>query len=362
VGTYVRGLVGALLDARGGDDFVLFHREGALLPGEWRLPREGASPAALTRPRRGVTLWDQFAWPRTIARHDVAVFHSPFWTLPIAAASACALVQTLHDLTPVKLAHSVSLRNEMIFRANFACARFARRVIVPSRSTLADAVSLGGIRLERIRAIPEGIDLPPALLAAADQALPALRLRLKLGGRYLLHTGGQDPVKNLEAAQAAAAALVRRGLDLLLVVTGEVGRSGEEMRRRAAAMGIGDRLVMTGYLERLDLVALYRGASALLYPSINEGFGLPLLEAMACGTPVVAARAGALPEVGGGACLYAEPGDVEALASAAGSILADEELARRLSGEGRARAASFTWAEAARRTLEVYHEAAGSRP
>ena len=358
VGSYLRGLVGALLEEPREEELILYHQEGTDLPEEWRLPRPGAKPVALTRPRRGVTLWDQIAWPPLLSRARVDVFHSAFWTLPVLAASRRALVQTIHDLTPVKIRGSVSFKNEVIFRANFACARLARRVIVPSRATMADAVALAGIASERIRVVPEGVEIAADLVAGAEKELPALRRRLSLAGRYVLHSGGQDPVKNLEAAIEAVARVVERGLDLRLVVTGETGGATSRARAAARRFGVADRTIYSGFVDRLQLLALYRGAAALLYPSRNEGFGLPLLEAMACGTPVVAARAGALPEVGGGACLYAEPQDVGGFASAVASILEDDALARRLSEAGRARAARFTWAEAARRTLAVYREAA----
>ncbi len=338
---------------------MLFHQEGSPLPEEWRLPRRGVTPVALTRPRRAVTLWDQVAWPATLARARVDVFHSAFWTLPVLAASRWALVQTIHDLTPVKLRGSVSLKNEMIFRANFACARLARRVIVPSRATMGDAVALAGIPSGRIRVVPEGVDVSAGFLAEAEKELPSVRRRLDLGGRYVLHSGGQDPVKNLGVAVEAVARLAERGFDLRLVVTGEEGAATPRARAAARACGIGERMIFSGFVDRLRLTSLYRGAAALLYPSRNEGFGLPVLEAMACGTPVVAARAGALPEVGGDACLYAAPDDVEGFAAALLAILEDDALARRLSESGRARAARFTWGEAARRTLAVYREAAG---
>jgi len=358
VGTYVRELVGALFEEAREDEIVLFHADAGSLPAEWSLPRPGVAPVLLGRPRRAATVWDQIAWPGTLARRRIDVFHSPFWTLPLLSTQRCALVQTIHDLTPIKYSGSVSMKDEMIFRANFACARRARRVIVPSRSTLADAVSLARIASERIRVVPEGVALPPDLLARAEAALPALRDRLALKGRYLLHTGGQDRIKNLAVAVRAVAILARGGHDVRIAVTGEKGAEAGAIRREAAAAGAGERLVLTGYVDRVDLIALYRGAAALVYPSRNEGFGLPLLEAMACGTPVVAARAGALPEVGGGSCLYADPDDAEAFAGAAAAILADDALARRLSEEGRVRARGFTWKEAARRTLAIYREAA----
>jgi len=360
VGSYLCGLVEGLIAEAGSDELVLFHQEGAPPPPGLAAARAGITAVALTRPTRGTTLWDQVAWPVTLARHRIDVFHSPFWTLPVAAASRVALVQTIHDLTPIKLRGSVSLKNEMIFRTNFACARLARRVIVPSRATMADAVALAGISSEKIAVIPEGVDIPPDLIARAEGSLPSLRSRLGLTGRYVIHTGGQDKVKNLGAAVRAAGLLVRDGADLRLVVTGDRGAASAEIARAAEETGLGDRLVLSGFLEREDLIALYRGAAALLYPSRNEGFGLPVLEAMACGTPVVAARAGSLPEVGGGACLYVDPEDPERLAAAVASVLNDDALARRLSEAGRARAAEFDWREAARRTLEVYRDAAAA--
>lgn len=354
VGTYLRGLLGGLLEERKDEELVLFRWRGQAQD-SLGSSRPGVSAIAIGGPRRAATLVDQIRWPAALWRRGVDVFHSPFWTLPVL--SGRALVQTVHDLTPVKIPGSVSRKNGLLFRVNFACARRARRVIVPSRATLRDAVDLAGLDEKRIRVVAEGCDVTPALFAAAVEAQPAARRRFGLEGPYLIHSGGQDPVKNLGTAVAAAALVVRRGLDLKLVVTGAPQSEGEPWREAARA-GLGDRLVLTGAIERGDLLALYTGAAALVYPSLNEGFGLPILEAMACGAPVVAARAGALPEVGGDACLYADPHDAPALAAAVESIARDPATARRLSEAGRARAAGFTWRRAARETLAVYHEAA----
>jgi glycosyltransferase involved in cell wall biosynthesis len=358
VGTYLDGLVSALIREDRREEIVLFHSDGAPPDSRMGLPAPGVHTAALTRPKRATTLWDQIAWPPTLSRWKVDVFHSPFWTVPVLVASRHALVQTIHDLSPLKIRGSVSLKNRMIFRANFACARLARRIIVPSRATAEDAVALAGIAAERIRPVPEGVSLGEDLLRLAQEVLPSLRGRLGIPGRYLLHTGGHDPVKDLGTAIRATARLAAEGHDLKLVVTGEAGPSTGSLRRMAASAGLGDRLVLPGFLARSDLVALYRGAAALIYPSLNEGFGLPVVEAMACGTPVVAARAGALPEVGGDACRYGEPGDAASFAATVAEILTDDALARRLSEAGRVRAARFTWQAAARGTLQVYREAA----
>lgn len=359
MGTYLRGLVPALLRERGAqEEFVLFHHAGDD-PG---LPEasgsEGVQVVPLTRPRRAATLWDQVAWPGTLARGRVDVFHSPFWILPVLAGRDVALVQTVHDLTPLIIPGSVSVKNRLLFRVNFACARRASRIIVPSAATAGDVEARLRIPGARIRIVPEAAVVPPGLVDRAGDRLPALRAKLGLPGRYLLHTGGHDPVKDLATAVETAARLVAAGHDLHLVVTGEAGDATAGILDRAARAGLGGRMVLAGFLAREDLVALYTGAAALVYPSLNEGFGLPLLEAMACGTPAVAARAGALPEVGGDACLLAPPGDPDAFASALDGILRDDALARRLSDAGRRRAALFTWRDAARRTLDVYREAA----
>ena len=359
VGTWLRGLVEALLAARDpGEELVLFHSAGAGdgLPAVW-LRDPGVEAIALAWPRRAATFWDQLLWPAAMARARLDVFHASFWTLPVtAAALRWPIVQTLQDLTPIKVQGSVTRRQEMVFRINFACARFARLVLVPSQATFDDAVALAGLDATRLRLVPHASEPAPALLAQAAERVAPLRSRLGLDGPYLVHTGGVDRVKNLETAISALALL---GPGVRLAVSGDPGVLAAALRERAAAAGIASRLVFTGFLDEPDLFALYTGARALLYPSRNEGFGLPVLEAMACGTPVIAARAGSLPEVGGDACLYVDAEDARGLAAAAASLLDDEGVRARLSARGRERAAHFTWREAARLTLAAYHEAAG---
>ena len=357
VGSYIRGLICGLAHAlRGGQDEVLLfrHRWAGKDPG---LP--GAFTAvSLTRPRRAITLWDQIAWPPLLARRRVGVFHSPFYAVPRFRPAACRVVQTIHDLTPLKLPGTVSKRNARLFAANFNLARGADRIIVPSKATKADVVALLKIPEDRIAVVPQGCDITPVDLTRADEEVGRVMEGLRLKERYLLHTGGHDVVKNLPRLLDAFASLVGQGRDLSLVIAGEHGPDTSAVIGRAAMLGLLERVSLPGYVSRQDLVALYRGAAALVYPSYTEGFGLPVLEAMACGTPVVAARAGALPEVGGDACLYADPADAGSIAAAVVRILDEPETAAALSRGGRARAARFTWSETARKTLAVYREAA----
>lgn len=357
VGAYVRGLLAGLdaLPDRDGAEILLFGNglePDAAIPASMRRVR-------LLRPRRGITLWDQAAWFPVMALRRLSVLHSPFYAVPWLRPRGCRVVQTVHDLTPLAIAGSVSPRNEKIFRANFRLTRTADKVIVPSQATSRDVTGMLGIRAENIVVIYEACDIAPADIARADQALDAVKARLGLSGRrYLLHTGGHDRVKNLAKLLEAFASLARTQPDLDLVITGEHSVETGRLIRGAAAIGLLPRVRLPGWVPREDLIALYRGAAVLVYPSLAEGFGIPLMEAMACGTPAVAAAVGALPEVAGDACVLVAPGDAPAIAGAILSILSDPALAERLSRLGKERAAQFTWRETARRTLEVYREVA----
>ena len=268
------------------------------------------------------------------------------------------MVQTVHDLTPLRLPGSVTRHNARIFRFNFRLARGADRLIVPSESTRRDVVSLLSVPAERVVVIPQAADITESDMAAADAVLPEVLFRLGLKERYLLHTGGHDIVKNLPGLLEAFAALTRQGRRIELVIAGEHGPSTASIIGRAAMLGLLERVRFPGFLPRRDLIALYRGAAAVVYPSWTEGFGLPVVEAMACGAPVVTSRAGSLPEVGGDACLYADPADAAAIAAEVGHLLDDAALAADLSRRGRERAQQFSWHETARRTLELYREIA----
>jgi glycosyltransferase involved in cell wall biosynthesis len=166
----------------------------------------------------------------------------------------------------------------------------------------------------------------------------------------VLFVGGIQPRKDPLAAIEALALLDG---DLGLVVVGAEKRGGEEVRRTIRRLGLEQRVDFAGHVEHEELAALYRGAACLVFPSRYEGFGLPVLEAMASATPVVAAAAGAVPEVAGDAAILVEPGDPEAIADGVRRALADREL---LVAAGLQRASLFSWAETARRTLAVYRE------
>ncbi len=357
VGTYIRGLLSGWPE--GDDGMALYLFEAG--PANGGLPEapQGAVRVRLRRPRRGITLWDQAAWFPVMLRRRLAVFHSPFYAVPRLRPRGCAVVQTVHDLTPIRFPGAVSPRNERIFRANFRLARTADRIIVPSCATRDDVVERLGIPATRCVVIPEACDITAEEVARAADRIATVCARIGIErGRYLLHTGGHDRVKNLGRLLQAFAVCARDAPDLRLVLSGDHGRETASIMNLAARLGVMPRVRLPGWVPREDLIALYRGAAVVVYPSLSEGFGLPVLEAMTCGAPVVASHAGALPEVAGDACLLVDPERADAIADAARRCLEDADLAARLSEAGRRRAAGFSWKEAARRTVEVYREVA----
>jgi len=241
----------------------------------------------------------------------------------------CPTVLTLHDLSFERGWKAMPLKDTIVFRARVRrSARTTQRVIAVSERTKHDAVELYGLSPERVVVIPHGVD--PAFSPGGD------------GGSYLLFVGAvqarKDPLAAAEAAQEVGLPLVVVGPEREPALARELERRGADLR---------------GYVEKTELARLYRGAACLVQPSRFEGFGLPVLEAMACGTPVVANPDPAMREVAGDAAVYAEPGG---LAEAIRRVLADRD---RLVAAGLERASLFSWDETARRTLAVYREALG---
>jgi glycosyltransferase involved in cell wall biosynthesis len=230
-------------------------------------------------------------------------------------------------------------------------------LIANSEHARRDAVEILGIPADRIRVIYPGI-AESFFQTTADQAAAA-REKYGLRAPYLLFVGCIEPRKNVPNMIRAYRKLpdgIRR--DSELVIAGPFGWASDEVREMLGSSGPNVRYL--GYVPEADLPGLTRAAAALVYPSYYEGFGLPAAQAMACGTPVIASNTSCLPEVIGEAGLLVDPDSVEELGAAMERILADSELARKLADLGRARAAAFHWADHAARSLDFFHEVAGT--
>ena len=267
-------------------------------------------------------------------------------------------VVTLHDL--------FSLRSEAYsddaFRAKKAdryadVAARAARVCCPSESTARDATALLGVPPERIVVTPLGVDPWFSPRAETDRA-PVLA-RLGVRPPYVLFVGLAQPRKNLETIATTFGRLAARLADLSLVIAGADGYPEGRLDALLKETGAVERVRRTGYVSEAELPALYSGAALLLFPSRDEGFGLPVLEAMACGCPVVASDRGALPEVVGDGGLCFPPDALDAIEEAAARLLEDPNAREDQVARGRLRAAQFSWARTARATLQAYRAAMG---
>jgi glycosyltransferase involved in cell wall biosynthesis len=351
---YARRLVGALAAARPDVAYtVLCAREAAdslateAWPGNVRL-LPLAVPAA-SKPLRAAA--ELALLPGVAARHRFDVLHSLGTTAP--PVTGCARVVTVHDLIyehfPATFPTAARLGLRVLVPLG---ARRAHVVLADSAATKRDVIAHLGVDAARV----EVAYLGPGMAVAPDPTpAPALRERLGLGADpVVLCVSAALVHKNLERLIDAVAALPGTPR---LVLVGHAGREADALRARAAERGLGARVHMTGWIEDADLEGLYGLADVFAYPSLFEGFGLPVLEAMRRGVPVACSDATSLPEVAGDAALLFDPRDTGAITAALAGLLADPARREALRTAGRERAAGFTWAACAAATLAGYEHA-----
>jgi glycosyltransferase involved in cell wall biosynthesis len=354
VGRYVDELLPALAQ-EGADLAVVVQAHDvehyrALLPGVELL----AGPPAIARAAVRFA-WEQAGLPALVRRSRADVLHSPHYTMPLAAG--VPVVTTLHDATFFTHPDVHLAVKRHFFRTwTRISLRRARRCVTPSAATRDELVRVAGARADRVDVAHLGVDAA-RFHVPSDAERAAVRAHLGLTGRYVAFLGTIEPRKN-------AANLVRGWVQAVagtddppaLVLAGGRGWD-DEIDRAAAEVPAGLTLLRPGYLP-LDLLAgLLGDAEVVAYPSLGEGFGLPVLEAMACGAAVLTTRRLSLPEVGGDAVAYTEP-DAPAIAAALSGLLADPARRQELGEAARARAAGFDWRSCARAHLASYAAAA----
>ncbi len=302
--------------------------------------------------------WPRLVPPPRVLPRDLDLYHAVFWPLPLDPT--IPRVQTIHDLLGLRHAAWATAQMRAEQRTIVALAPRAAWVIVDSEATRADVLDRCRLDPERVTTVPLGVDarfaepVPPDCLASA-------RERHGLPDRYLVSLATRDPRKNLGRLIDAYDLIVDQlpageRLDLVLIGAGGWGRDAVAPRLARPRRG---RVHITGWIPPDELLTLLAGAAAMAYPSLGEGFGLPPLEAMAAGCPVVTSNISSLPEVVGDAAVTVDPTDVEAIADGLRRVLTDSSLAADLRRRGRARAAQFTWARTARETLAVYQRVLG---
>jgi glycosyltransferase involved in cell wall biosynthesis len=306
-------------------------------------------------------LWTHARLGHELRTHPPDVFFTPAHVIPVGVR--CPAVATVHDLGYEHFPEAHPRRQLAYLRwSTRHNARVARRVMADSRATADDLTRLYATDPAKIAVVYPGAD--PELRRVGDPAaLSAAAAKYGLRPPYLLYLGTLQPRKNLVRLVEAFAAsdLHNDGYSLVLA-----GRAGWLAAPLLAAVGrlpsaVAERVHLPGYVAETDKAALLSGATALVFPSLYEGFGLPVLEAQACGVPVVCANTSSLPEVGGNAALLVDPLDTAALRAALQRIVSDVGLRDELIARGYANLARFRWEEAAAQALDVLEEAAASR-
>jgi glycosyltransferase involved in cell wall biosynthesis len=329
------------------------------------------------RTNLGKVLFEQVAFPRLCRQWGADLAHVPYWGSPLFPA--LPIVVTVHDLIPLLLpAYRGGPLVRLYTRLVAASARRAAGILTDSLASKRDIEANLGLAPERVCSV---------YLAAGDHFGPEpdprdrdIRDSYGLPHRYVLYLAGHDVRKNVEGILLAFSTVAQADDDVALIVGGTVPETPfaaallrgpsplYDPRPLVAELGLEDDVRFIGWVDEDHKPALYRGARCALFPSYYEGFGLPVLEALACGAPLVTSNTSSLPELAGNAAFTVDPGDVDALAGAILSCLVDDALAAELRRRGPAQAARFSWTQTARDTLAAYEAVArgeqvgGGRP
>lgn len=359
ISTYVRCLIRELAALSRGEQYVVLQS------------RKDASSVADGRGIEIVRSWtpchsrfEQLALPVELASLKLDLLHSPDFIPPFYRR--CKSVITVHDLAFLRYPHLLTAASRSYYLQIGRAVKSADAIIAVSMSTRNDLIELLGASEEKISVISEASD---AIFRPIDDELflDAVRERYKVPEKFILFSGTIEPRKNLPTLIKAFAKCWRQGEDcvgadghrLKLVIAGAMGWLYEEVFASVAALGIEDLVIFTGPVTGQYLNGLYNLATVFVMPSLYEGFGLPVLEAMACGTPVIASNTSSLPEVVGDAGLIVDPLDVDGWARAISRVLGDRALRDDLCRRGLRRAAEFSWRKAAEETRAVYERVLG---
>ncbi|HVS62569.1 MAG TPA: glycosyltransferase family 1 protein [Thermoanaerobaculia bacterium] len=353
IGTYVRGLVRHLAALDRTTRYVLLVRpedRGALqgLPANFT---ESPEPARVYSVREAFTVASH------LRRLHADLYHATHYTVPLWPP--CPVVVTVHDVIHLRFPELLPSRRALHY-ARFMlrrATRRSRRVIAVSHATQDDLVEMVGADPARLRVIHNGVDEVFSQRLGREEISRRLAAH-GVGPPYLLFVGNPKAHKNLERlleGYARARRLLTEPPPPLVIAGARAG--GGSLRAKAEELGVGGSLVIAGWIPEEDLPALYQGATLFVYPSLYEGFGLPVLEAMASGTAVVTSRGSALLEVAGDSAELVDPWEPDDLARGIACCLGDEPRRRQLEERGRQRAAQFGWDRVAAATLEVYREA-----
>jgi alpha-1,3-rhamnosyl/mannosyltransferase len=355
IGRYVANLARAMGPLLGPEErLILLHDPTP--PSPWDLSTlAGGAVSVVDVPLSPFSLRQQWAVPRLLRRLGADLYHSPYYLMPYWPGVPTVL--TVYDLIPLLFPQYVSLRARWLFRWTIALSQFvATSIIAISRTTSGDLQTILGVKSDKVTVIPLAPD--PAFYPRSPTETEPVRRQYGLPESFVLYVGSNKPHKNLAGLVEAWSYLTFHVSRFTLLIAGVWDPRYPQPRLLAERLGL-QNIRWLGPVPEADLPALYSMADLFVFPSLYEGFGLPVLEAMACGVPVVCSNTSSLPEVAGDAALLVDPTDIRALAAAMERALTDEHLRAEMRARGLERARRFTWEEAARRTLDVYRRVLG---
>ncbi|HEX5415755.1 MAG TPA: glycosyltransferase family 1 protein [Chloroflexota bacterium] len=326
-------------------------------------PADASALAWLRQSRAGIRTdrpvaricWEQTVLPLALRRFGSEILHAPAYVAPLTGGTRT--VVTFHDLSYFLYPASFNAANRAYLQTfSRLSARRADRLIAVSEATRQDLVRLLGVAPERVDVVPNGVD--ERFRPMADPALLSrFRGQRGLPERFILSLCTLEPRKNLPTLIRAYALARDQGVTEPLVLAGGVGWGDLAIRSLVEELGLVSNVLLPGYIPQEEQALWYNAATLFAYPSRYEGFGLPVAEAMACGTPVVTSNRSALPEVVGDAGVTVDPDRPDELAEAMARLLHDDDWCAELRGRGQRRARQFSWDHAARLTVETYHRA-----
>lgn len=344
-GRYTENLLNSLLEIDEENDYLLCAHRPFCFEGKQNARKfEGSFFPGL--------LWQNLSLPAVLAMEKADLLHSPLFTLPYL--SACPGLVTVFDLTPVILPELHTGKVRFSFFPVGNSLRKAEKIIAISENTKKDIVSRMGIPEGKISVIYPGVE--QSFKPAGPEEKKRVKKKYASGKDYMLHVGTLEPRKNLEFLIDVFRELISAGADMgvNLLLAGPRGWKYGGIFDRILSYGLSGRVLTAGYVDQADLPALYSGAEVFVYPSLYEGFGLPLLEAMACGLPAVSAAGSSLPEVIGDAGIQVKGWSAKEWAAVIGLLLRDESTRDEFAMKGKIRARDFNWRVCAEKTLEIY--------
>lgn len=359
IGRYIQNIIAGLAAIDKETDYTVLSMAGDDKRLVEEVRQDNVKYQRLKSPIPIYSLKEQIRLPGIIKKTSPEVVHYPSFNLPVFMRQDCPAVVTIHDLIyylfpdacPGRFGH---LYARFMFRR---VVKTATRIITVSDYTKGDIIRHMGVRPEDITVIYHGIDA--VYSPVKDKArLEGVRDRHGIKGDYIFYAGTHQPRKNLVRLVKAFAGIKNKDCRTL-VLSGKIEKRYCAVYDEVRRLGIEDRVRFIGVVSEQDLPALYSMARVFVFPSLYEGFGFPVLEAMACGSPVITSGVSSLPEVAGGAAVIIDPEDVGAITEAMDRVLASKDLSADLREKGLKRSRSFTWKEAAEKTLGVYRSARG---